>query len=185
MVKLVFFLIKVHAYKIGDSNPAPMFNIIEQPNDFADNVRAIENRNLNKSQTERLEFWTKFNDILENRKFPFNKRKATTDHWYSAAIGSSLCHIQIDLVNKENRIRISIYILNDKDLFDSFFNNKESIENELGYNLEWNRMEDAKTSMISKYIYNLDFDNHSNYNQLINETIDIVNEFKKVFKKYL
>jgi len=53
------------------------------------------------------------------------------------------------------------------------------------YNLEWNRMEDAKTSMISKYIYNLDFNNHSNYNQLINETIDIVNEFKKVFKKYL
>ena len=43
------------------------------------------------------------------------------------------------------------------------------------YNLEWNRMEDAKTSMISKYIYNLDFNNHSNYNQLINETIDIIN----------
>ena len=26
-----FFLIEVHAYKIGDSNPAPMFEVVEKP----------------------------------------------------------------------------------------------------------------------------------------------------------
>lgn len=29
-----FFLIEVHAYKIGDSNPAPMFEVVEKPNGF-------------------------------------------------------------------------------------------------------------------------------------------------------
>ena len=39
--ELSFFLIEVHAYTIGDSDPAPMFKIIEQPNDFAKSVKAI------------------------------------------------------------------------------------------------------------------------------------------------
>ena len=36
-----FFLLEIHAYKIGDSAPAPMFKIIEQPNDFVKNVKAL------------------------------------------------------------------------------------------------------------------------------------------------
>lgn len=38
---LSFFLIEIHAYQIGDSKPAPMFKIIEQPNDFAKQVKAV------------------------------------------------------------------------------------------------------------------------------------------------
>ena len=29
-----FFLIEIHAYKIGNSNPAPKFEVVEKPNDF-------------------------------------------------------------------------------------------------------------------------------------------------------
>ena len=36
-----FFLVEIHAYKIGDSEPAPQFKIIEQPNDFVKSVKAI------------------------------------------------------------------------------------------------------------------------------------------------
>lgn len=34
-----FFLIEVHAYKIGDSNPAPMFEVVEKPNGFIKNAK--------------------------------------------------------------------------------------------------------------------------------------------------
>lgn len=52
-----FFLIELHAYKIGDSNPAPKFEVIEQPNDFIKSSKnAASNDSLNKSQTERLTF---------------------------------------------------------------------------------------------------------------------------------
>ena len=71
-----FFLIEIHAYKIGDSEPAPQFKIIEQPNDFSKTVKSIaKNKELNESQRCRLEFWTQFNDVLEQRGKPFNKRK--------------------------------------------------------------------------------------------------------------
>lgn len=39
-----FFLIELHAYKIGDSLPAPYFEIIEKPNDFIKNNKVNGNK---------------------------------------------------------------------------------------------------------------------------------------------
>lgn len=181
-----FFLIEVHAYQIGNSMPAPQFKIIEQPNDFAKNIKAIIKDNaINESMSKRLEFWTKFNEALENRHKPFNKRKATTDHWYSVAIGSSKCHISIDLVNRENKIRISIWIPDDKTLYDELYKKKDIIDSNISSSLQWFRLDDKKASYICTYIDGLDFDNQANYNELINKTIDKVLEFRKVFKEFV
>ena len=107
-----FFLVEIHAYKIGDSEPAPQFKIIEQPNDFVKSVKAIsKNSDISDTEKKRLEFWTQFNEVLEERGKPFNRRKATTDHWYNVAMGSSECSISIDLVNKEHKIRVGFYVL--------------------------------------------------------------------------
>lgn len=180
-----FFLIEVHTYKIGNSDPAPMFTIIEQPNDFVTGVKAVEKNGMNESQSRRLEFWNQFNEVLESKGCPFNKRKATTDHWYDVSVGSSLCHLSINLVNKDNKIRICMYINDNKAKYDEFYSHKDDIEGALGYELEWRRMDDAKASMISTYIEKLDFENHDNYPELMNESISKILEFKKAFKKYI
>ena len=75
-------MVEIHAYKIGDSEPAPQFKIIEQPNDFVKSVKAIsKNSDISDTEKKRLEFWTQFNEVLEERGKPFNRRKATTDHF--------------------------------------------------------------------------------------------------------
>lgn len=180
-----FFLIEVHAYKIGDSDPAPMFTIIEQPNDFVTGVKAAEKSGMNESQSQRIQFWNQFNEVLDNRGCPFNKRKATTDHWYDVSIGTSTCHLSIHLVNKENKIRVCLYVPDNKDLYDKFFLNRDEIEKSLGYLLDWNRMDDSKASMISTYISGLNFKDHSNYEVLINDAIEKILDFRKIFKKYI
>lgn len=183
---LSFFLIEVHTYTIGDSTPAPMFKIIEQPNDFVKSIKAISNsQELNESQRRRLEFWNMFNDVLEQRGMPFNKRKATTDHWYHIAVGSSQCHLAIDLVNREHRIRIALWIRDNKDLFDSLLENKEQIEASIGTALDWDRLDDKKACCICTNIYNLDFNQQDNYPELMNECIDWILKFRSTFKKYL
>lgn len=181
-----FFLIEIHAYTIGNSEPAPQFKIIEQPNDFNKSIKTLsQNSELNESQSKRLEFWTQFNEILEERGKPFNKRKPSTDHWYSIALGSSKCYINIDLVNSEHKIRISNWIPDNKDLFDKLFHSKESIEKEANIYFEWERMDNKKTSRISTYIDGLDFEKQDNYNELMNNIIDKVILLKKVFTKYI
>lgn len=181
-----FFLIEIHAYKIGNSDNAPMFQVIEQPNDFIKNNKSINsNDTMNKSQSQRLEFWNQFNNVLVERGKPFNVRKATTDHWYNVAIGTSDAHIDITLVNKDSVIGVELYITDNKDLFDKLYQKKDEIESDLGFKLDWRRLNNSKASRIVTFIKSLNFDDHSNYNELINKTIDLAVLMRDTFKKYI
>ena len=181
-----FFLIEVHAYTIEGSKPAPYFKIIQQPNDFVKQVKNItKNAELNDSQNSRLEFWSKFNEVLERRRKPFNKRKATTDHGYSIAVGSSQCHISIDLVNREHKIRVSMWIPDNKKLFDVFYSNKDAIEKEIGHSISWDKLDDKKAAYAYTFIDGLDFDNQENYDELMDSAINEVLLFRKAFKPYI
>ena len=182
-----FFLIEVHAYRIGDSLPAAQFKIIEQPNDFARTVKSISksadvSETTAKRLSNHLEFWTMFNDVVDQKGKPFNKRKANTDHWYNVAIGSSQCHLEIVLQNKDNhRIRVGLYIHDNKELFDKLYSQKEQVEESIPYELTWERLNKKKASYICTFIPGLDLDNKSNYEDLMNQIIDRIIVFKKVF----
>ena len=181
-----FFLIEVHAYTIGDSAPAPMFKIIEQPNDFAKTVKAIAQKGeLSISETNRLQFWTLFNDVIDQRGKPFNKRKASSDHWYLVAIGSSQCYISIDLVNKEHRIRVGIWIRDNKELFDQFYEHKDEIEEIAGLQLVWDRLDGKKAATICTYIPGLNFNKQENYPDLMNKIIDLVVALRSAFTPFM
>lgn len=183
---LAFFLIEVHAYTIGDSDPAPMFKIIEQPNDFARSVKAVARQGeLSDSQIKRQEFWTMFNDVIDQRGKPFNKRKATTDHWYEVAVGSSQCHISIDLVNKEHKIRVGLWITANKELFDTMKEHRAEIEAAAGFPLEWDRLDNKKASVICANIPGLDFRRQDNYPELMNKAIDMVLAERAAFAPFV
>ena len=181
-----FFLIEIHAYTIGDSDPAPMFEVIEKPNDFVKHSKAPNaDKELNKSQSERLIFWEQFNQVVISRGKPFNLRKATPDHWYDVAMGTSEAHVAIDLINKYNYIIVEVVISNNKELFDQLFSSKDDIEKSLGFEMIWDRLDNKKASRIKYKIPGLDFDDHSNYDQLMNQTIDIAIKIRDVFAKYV
>ena len=183
---LSFFLLELHAYKIGDSNPAPKFEIVEKPNGFIKASKKTKTSgDIGKAEAERLEFWEAFNDAIIRNGKPFNVRKATTDHWYDVAIGTSEAHISITLVNKESVIGVELYINDNKDLFDRLYEQKELIESEIGFTFDWRRLDEGKAARVVHYIKGLDFDNHSNYVELMNEVIDKVIAVRKVFKKFI
>ena len=181
-----FFLIEIHAYRIGESDPAPMFQVVEQPNDFIKNNKSTNrDESMNKSQSQRIEFWNQFNNVVIERGKPFNIRKATTDHWYNVAIGTSEAHIDITLVNKDSLIGVELYITDNKELFDKLFEKKDIIEKDLGLKLDWRRLDNSKASRIFYSIKGLNFDDHSNYNELMNKTIDLAILMRDTFKKYI
>ena len=183
-----FFLIEIHAYKIGDSDPAPKFEVVEKPNDFVkrSKTKDREDGEMNKSQAARLYFWEEFNKVVAQCGKPFNIRKATTDHWYDVAIGSSDAHISITLVNKFGNIVVELYISNNKALFDKLKAQKDSIESDLGFALDWDRLgEQKKASRIKYYIDGLDFEKQENYPELMNTAIDVAVKMRDVFKQYI
>ncbi len=126
-----------------------------------------------------------FNDIIDQAGKPISKHKATKDHWYTVAVGSSQCYISIDLVNKEHKIRVGLWITDNKELFDMFESHKEEIENSFGANLFWDRLDNRKASVICTDIKGLDFDKQDNYPVLMNEIIKTVLKMKKAFVPFI
>ena len=181
-----FFLLEIHAYRIGDSDPAPKFEIVEKPNDF---VKRSNNKDSNgemrKAQSEALAFWEQFNQVVINRGKPFNIRKAYTNHWYDVAIGTSEAHISINLVNKEGNIVVEVYIDDNKALFDKLLSNKDIIEEKLGAELIWDRLDNKKAARIKYNIPGLSFADHSNYEELMNQTIDFAVRMRDVFRRLI
>lgn len=181
-----FFLIEIHAYQIGDSAAAPMFQIVEQPNDFIKESKVTKpSDTMTKSQSERVEFWTLFNDHAINRGKPFNICKASSVSWYNIAVGTSEAKISVSLVNKDSYIGVELYIASNKALYDKLYAEREIIEKELGFEVEWQRLNNAKASRILYKIDGLNFDNHSNYDDLIEEAIDKAIKMREVFKNRL
>lgn len=181
-----FFLIEIHAYQIGDSLPAPKFEIVEKPNDFVKrgNQNSVDG-DMTRAQSERLYFWEEFNKIIVAKGKPINLRKASTDHWYDVAIGSSDAYIVINLVNKDANVVVELYIPNNKSLYDKLYEERDEIEKELDFSLDWNRLDNKKASRIKYYISGLNFEDHSNYPELMNKVLDTVLKMRSVLKKHI
>lgn len=62
---------------------------------------------------------------------------------------------------------------------------RTEIESKLGLKLDWQRLDDKKASRIMYRLPGLNFDDHSNYDYLMNEMIDKAVLFVKVFKRYI
>lgn len=145
-----FFLIQIELWKINDSLPAPRFNVLEQPNTWAKEVRKISHE-MSDTMIFKLEYWTAFSEyVFSKSEFLrlFNKRKPSTDHWYSVNAGNSEFYFSFLLNTIRDIIAVECYILNNKDLFQHFYSNKEEIESIVGNTLDWRELPERKASRI-------------------------------------
>lgn len=178
------FLIKIELFKIGDSAIAPHFEVVSQPNDWTKTIRTQTDTEVTGMRLTDLRFWQGFNDYCSQHKTTFSIRKAQPHHWYSLAIGSSDCHIDLTVI-KTGEIACSLWINDNKELYNKFYANKNAIETELGYFVEWNYKESSKASSVDiKCDFKVDLkstENDRGYEWLLLKAED----FKKVFRKYL
>lgn len=132
-----FFLLEIELWKIGDSLPAPKFNVVERPNDWA---KTMKEENLNPRERSLLEFWHEFNNQAFEKdgfKQVFGKRKPIKRSAYDLSIGFSSVHLSLALRTQKKQLSVSIYIKNNKECFQKFKAHKEEIEKELGAKLLW------------------------------------------------
>ncbi len=133
-----FFLIEIELWKINDSLPAPKFNVVEKPNDWAKAMKVAEG--LSPLQKLQIDFWQAFNEYAFAKpefKKVFSQRKASPQHWYDVSVGRSSYHITFTVNSQKKRIGAEIYISDDKDSYSHFFGKKAEIEKELGETIEW------------------------------------------------
>lgn len=180
-----FFLIEIELWKIGDSLPAPKFNVVSRPNDWA---KAMKLTNaLSEGQKTQLEFWQGFVEYASQKpeySKLFNKRKPLAQNWYDLAVGSSEYHINL-LANVQNKkLGAEIYIVNNKEIFQQFESHKEEIEGELGFNMDWRLIPEAKASRITVYKTG-DIRQQDKWDEHFDWLIDKAVKLKQTFPKYM
>ncbi len=178
-----FFLIKLELWQIEESNPAPKFQMLVSPNEWAKTIKtSFSSSELTNTNLQQLEFWDKFKNYVREKDRHIRLQTPRPQHWYDISMGSSDGHIDLTLNSRENLIGCGIYISENKDLFNFLQSKKVEIEKEIGDSIEWIDAAVASRIKIKKEVSNVfNQDKTEKYFIWLYEKTVL---FQKIFGKY-
>ena len=160
------FLCKIELWRIGDSAVAPKFQIVSSPNNWSKTVKRSISNEMTSTKMLQYDYWTKVKEEIDKNYDKFNSRKPQAQSWYNLAIGSSLAHISMDVNTRTAEIKAQIWIPGSKPLFDYLYESKDEIESELGFEMNWERLDGKKASYIS-IIKDMDILDEANWDETV------------------
>lgn len=148
-----FFGIEMEAYKIGDSLPAPNFNIVAKPNDWTRSVRvSASSAKITDTKQLQLEYWEAMKLYFEESGTFLKCQKPFPQHWTNFALGKSYFGMSAICSVRDNFIRIDVNISGEsaKANFNKLKDKYElDSKNIFGDNLIWEELPDAKVSIVN------------------------------------
>lgn len=153
-----FYLIKIEAFKIGDSPPAPKFTVIVEPSDETRVVGIIKKDFADVSYI-REDFWKglieKMN--MNAKTILFSNISPSQRNWIGA--GSGVRGLGFNFSVRQHDGKVELYIDRGKEgkeeneeIFDFLFSHKEEIEEKFGGELNWERLNSKRACRISKEV---------------------------------
>lgn len=184
MTGVTFFALEIGLIKIGESEPALQFKVISSPNEWTRAIRASQAKELSEVKLDQLRFWQELREFAHGQKGAKIQlgRTPSPKHRFNIAIGRSGFRLTLTVNSVSARVGCEIFMHdeNAKQFFDQLFTQKVNIESELGYELEWQRLEEKKGSRIAVYRDGL-IENENERQELIEWLFQKANEFHKVF----
>lgn len=183
--KIGFFLCEIKLYRIGDSEPAVKFEVLEKPNDWAKEIK--KNAFTGETQQRRYEYWAAFqNYAFQNPAFAgeFKRRKPSADHWLDYSIGSSECYISVSQIRNRNELNVALYIRNNEELYQSLAEHQDEIDKKAGIPLSWCKLEGRKASKIM-IARTAAFEDQGRWSEQFDWLMDTMLKVKRAFKKYI
>ena len=151
--KTGYFLIKIELWQIEGSNPAPKFDVLVSPNEWAKAIKASPaGGELSDTKLQQLDFWTKFKGSVRAKDTNIRLQTPRPQHWYDVSMGSSEAHVALTINSRENLLGCEIYISKNKELFNFLQERKEEIEKEIGEQAEWVNAAVASRIKIKKRV---------------------------------
>jgi hypothetical protein len=183
-----FFGLEVELWRIGDSPAAPKFNIISKPNDWSRSVaqaaRAIDDAELSETRVTQRAYWTTFHPVLNRIGGPvLGNRKAQPQSWMSYSIGRTGFSLGATMVRPKNRVQADLYISGNsaKAFFGLLHQQKEAIEQEIGYPLEWEELPARQDCRILSYLNNVDPEDEKDWPRQHEWLAGRLNDMHRVF----
>jgi hypothetical protein len=150
---LNFFGIEIELWKIGDSPSAPRFRIVSKPNDWIKSMksaaRTMGTKNLTKTKLLQFEFWKGFHSYLSQNS-DISPRSPRAQHWMDLGLGRTGTWHRLTMNTRDKWVSsgVTIKTENRLELYHQLHDEKETIESELGFELDWWELADKKESYI-------------------------------------
>ena len=187
---IAFYLIRLAAYRIGNSAPAPLFTVIVAPSheskDFGRQKKELAERHV-----IRLKFWEGLLERAKAKNVMWHaSRSPTKVHWLQAGAGRSGLSFVYSIWMSENSA-VELYIDNgdrneNKKIFDEIFSHQAEIEMAFGDKLNWERL-DEKNACRIQYVLRqggLDEDEEK-WPTLQDAMIDAMDRLVKTLKPFI
>lgn len=158
-----FFGLEVELWRIGESPPAPKFNVVAKPNEWTKGggrSQALRSVELTGAKKLQQEFWHGFREHVFGLERPtrIKPTKALPQHWMNIAIGrtgfqlsavASLQDSELGSAGHEIRAEFEISDRNHaKEYFRVLEAQRATIESELGESLTWHNPVSANACRI-------------------------------------
>lgn len=178
--EVAFFLVKVEAFCIEDSNPAPKFNVVVEPNL---KIEPPPDNDITTTKLNHQRFWEGFKEFASNSDTELNiSPKPKPRAWYDIYIRYGGVCLRLDINTQDERITTGIYIANNKELYESLYLKKDLFEQIVGDTVDWRALEGKQASRI---LCSLDGNPHEKSNQedYFDWMLRRSNEFAMAFKE--
>ncbi len=182
-----FFAIEIELWRIGNSPPAPRFNVIASPNNWTRATRSatrdVVALPLAEARRIRLAYWTSFAEFLLARHSNFALRPTDRAMMHRFPIDQTDFQVIAMIVIRSRRAVVGLMTprASDKAAFQALFSQKAAIEGDLGEPLNWQARPSKKRSLISISRGGIDPADQAGYQDLHAWMLDRMDRIQNAF----
>lgn len=166
-----FFGIEVKAIRIDNSNPAPLLDVVVQPNSWSKQAHETKSAaNDSPRSRQYLAFWERVISEFGSEFTELKNRKASPQLWLSASSGISA--VNLALVFSSRGLKAEFYFGSKNEelntnRFEAALAARDLIESKLDRSAEWESLPGQKASRIAIYGPECDVVNESDWSSYI------------------
>ena len=144
-----FFGIELELWRIGNSDPAPKFNVVSRPNDWTGRSRFTPD--ISPTSQLQLEYWTALREVMVESGGTVSPTTPRPSSWQNFSIGRTNFALRAAIGVRDGWIAIRLVLLGDeaKQHYGLLFQDREEIEEQAGEKFEWRELPDNKESQIN------------------------------------
>jgi uncharacterized protein DUF4268 len=182
-----FFGVEIELWKIGDSIPAPKFNLISKPNEWSKAVqRSASGSGGPREETYQLreEYWASLTQWAKDNGRPINTAYGGRSPFLRFDLGLPGCHVycSISIPYEEVSVGLTLFGKVTNMRYEQLEAGKDTIEQKIGVETQWVvRPEENKAwiSLSSK----VNFETRNEWPESHRWTVDNIEGFTRVFKE--
>jgi hypothetical protein len=182
-----FYLVQIKAFKIGESQPAPYFNIVSGPSNEG-KIRGNIIKQFAEKDQKKLEFFQQLLELSNSKTSLFkNVSPVGYQSWVNAGAGKA--GLAWDYVIRRNDGKVDLFLWSDAQTnikrFNSLLSKKKEIEAAFGEPLEWDFKENRKQHYIRSWSKIGGIENEDKWPEIQNDLVNRMIRLEKAFRPYI